>query len=374
MIRVLQIFNSSHVSGPERSVIPGLLELNKLSKIHCEVLFLEESRLGDLQKKSTEYAQNLGLKVHSITVESRYDKGAIEKLRELIVTQNFDVVHAQDVKATVYTVHALKKLPVRIVSTFHGFVRQGWKNKFYEMYYFWVGRKVQDLVAISKGNYTQILPYYKNLKTRVHLIENVITKPESFPLAKREEKLKSLTSSPLIGPRAAMLARFSEEKNHKTLFYALTKLPTSLPFTVWLFGFGPMEQELKNLAKELKIEHRLIFGGYLEQAEKYLESFDFILLTSTTEGLPISLLEGSLLGLPFIGSDIEGIHKVLPPDLGFFAPALDAEKLSQAIQQAVGMTEEKKNQMRLKLLAHMQKNFNHEKWCEQMLALYQESK
>ncbi|MFZ4715045.1 MAG: glycosyltransferase family 4 protein [Bacteriovoracaceae bacterium] len=374
MIKVLHVFNSNLVSGPEKSVIPGLFEMNKLyPSVQCEVLFLEEKRIGENQKKATEFAQQNGLVAHSIEVSGRYDRKAIKQLRSFLIQNEFQIVHAQDVKATVYSAIAMKNLPLRLISTFHGFVRKKWKDKVYEWIYFNCVKKAQDLVTISQDNYKILNARFSS--PHVHLIENKIPKSPIFSKEKiqtlLDERLKSNVQPKK--PWAIMLARFAEEKDHKMLFAALALLPASLPFTVWLFGFGAMEVELKKLSKELAIENRVIFGGYLDDASSYLspDFFDFLILSSWTEGLPIALLEGSWMGLPCIGTDIPGIRKVLPDDqLGFFSPARDAQAFAKSIVKAVSLNPDQLKELKEKILQHMELNFSHKVWCKRMHQLY----
>jgi glycosyltransferase involved in cell wall biosynthesis len=372
MMRVLHVFNSNQVAGPEKSVILGLVELMKFDpEIHCEVLFLEEKRIGDNQSKATEYARSMGLKAHSIEVASRLDRKAIDSVRLFVQENKFDIIHAQDVKATVYARLATKKLPLRLVSTFHGFVRKTLKDKFYELVYFYYTKGCSDLVTISNHNFESLKLFANVSGLKLHLIENSIPKPKVKNINEAYE-LFSLRKSPLPSkPWGIMPARFSIEKGHLDLFLALKMLPPDVDFTVWLFGFGSLEQELMKLASDLEISHRLVFAGYLEQASEYFSHFDVMLMPSLTEGLPIALLEACWAGLPIIASDIPGIRKVLQDEsLGFFHRAQDPEALCQQIQNVLKLTETEKKNRRTHLIDHMKRHFSSDFWCEKMKNLY----
>jgi hypothetical protein len=372
MMRVLHVFNSNQVAGPEKSVIPGLVELMKLfPEIQFEIVFLEEKRIGANQSKATQFAQSLGLTVTSIEVFRRLDRKAISNLRDFILAGKFDVVHAQDVKATVYSRLATTDMPLRMISTFHGFVRRSIKDKCYELIYFYYASRCDDLVAISKSNFETLKLFSSISRLKLHLIENSIPKPN---FRKEEDSLKLLTQlkSPLPPrPWAIMPARFSVEKGHYDLFFALKLLPKEVIFTVWLFGFGPLESELRSLAHQLNIENRIVFGGYLDHAAEYFSSFDYFMMPSHTEGLPIALLEAGWSGLPIIASDIEGIKKVLDQSsLGFFHAINKPDSIVEQILKAQKLNQTEKLELKNKLLNHMEEKFSSKIWCDKMKDLY----
>jgi glycosyltransferase involved in cell wall biosynthesis len=375
MMRVLHVFNSNLVAGPEKSVIPGLVEFMKFyPEIQCEILFLEEKRIGDNQAKATEYARSLGLKVQSIEVKSRLDRNAIRQLQQFIVSNQFDIVHAQDVKATVYSRLATKGLPLRLISTFHGFVRKSLKDKFYELVYFYYASQCNDLVTISKDNLQSLKFFATTSRLKLHLIENCIPRPSSKTHNETHQFLLTKKNPLPPKPWGIMPARFAKEKGHRDLFHALKLLPENIDLTVWLFGFGPMEQELMALASELGISHRLVFGGYLDQASDYFSHFDVMFMPSLTEGLPIALLEACWAGLPIIASDIPGIRKVLVNDsFGYFHRANDPQNLFQQIINVMNLNESEKNNKKINLIKHMEEHFSSSSWCEKMKNLYRKA-
>jgi glycosyltransferase involved in cell wall biosynthesis len=91
---------------------------------------------------------------------------------------------------------------------------------------------------------------------------------------------------------------------------------------------------LQKLAKELGVERKVIFTGWLEKEELwkiYLAS-DFFILPSLSEGMPNAMLEALGSGLPCIGSNIPGIEDILQYDELLFDP-LDEKALLEKIQK-----------------------------------------
>jgi glycosyltransferase involved in cell wall biosynthesis len=89
---------------------------------------------------------------------------------------------------------------------------------------------------------------------------------------------------------------------------------------------------LKARAKELKVDERVIFTGWLEKEELwkiYLAS-DLFVMPSTREGMPNALLEALGFDLPCLGSRIPGIIDILEYDELMFDP-LDEQALAGKI-------------------------------------------
>jgi len=92
---------------------------------------------------------------------------------------------------------------------------------------------------------------------------------------------------------------------------------------------------LKARAKELKVEERVIFTGWLEKEELwkiYLAS-DLFILPSLSEGMPNAMLEALGSGLPCMGSNIPGIKDILQYEELMFDPS-DKKAIGEKIEWA----------------------------------------
>lgn len=370
-LKILHVFNGSFVSGPEVSTIPGLAFLPQENEVECATVFLEETRLeAKVKSACRSYAQSFGLKVFVVDVHSRFDLGAIIRLRKLIQEEKYSHVHGQDVKATFYLRLATLGLSLQRVSTFHGFARFTLKEKLYERLYFLAVRNFNKIITVSSASLLRIQENYFWLAKKVFLIENAIVRPHQKNLPEINETLEKIASLP-PHPWGIMLARFSVEKNHLTLFKALRRLSVHEPLVIWLFGFGELEKELKRLAHEMGIEKRVIFGGQLPLGSSYLSAFDYFFLVSTTESLPMSLLEAASMGLTVVGSDIPGIRTVVPSiDYGFLSDPLDEEELALNIKLALSIPLSQRKQMGENLKIRTLEKFSIKEWATKHLEVY----
>lgn len=99
--------------------------------------------------------------------------------------------------------------------------------------------------------------------------------------------------------------QLSVRKNHEIIIKALSMIENS-QIKYLIVGFGELEEYLKNLAKQLKVEERVVFAGYRSDVKELLHVVDAFAFPSLQEGLPVSLMEAMAAGLPIVCSRIRG--------------------------------------------------------------------
>lgn len=75
---------------------------------------------------------------------------------------------------------------------------------------------------------------------------------------------------------------------------------------LWLIGEGPLQGELENLCRQLKIEKKVHFTGFQDNPYAYMANADLFVLSSIYEGLPNVLLEAIACGCPVISLEHPG--------------------------------------------------------------------
>jgi glycosyltransferase involved in cell wall biosynthesis len=114
--------------------------------------------------------------------------------------------------------------------------------------------------------------------------------------------------------------------------------------TLTIAGEGPLLGELRELARELKIDNRVSFTGFISQEQLrglYYESHIFLHPSETgpdgnQEGIPNSMLEAMVSGLPVFATEHGGIPEAIEHGMsGVLVPERDAEELAWALLNAV---------------------------------------
>lgn len=118
------------------------------------------------------------------------------------------------------------------------------------------------------------------------------------------------------GRRVLAIGHLIPLKNHETLVEALAH-PLSADVTLTIAGSGPLADDLTHLAARLGVKHQLHLLGHVPHDELLQRILDgewsLVTLASTTEGIPVSLIESLAVGLPVVASDVGGVSEVVQP-------------------------------------------------------------
>lgn len=98
------------------------------------------------------------------------------------------------------------------------------------------------------------------------------------------------------------LGRLEPQKRHDVTIRALSKIKEK-NVILKIFGKGPLESSLKELAIELGVKDRVIFAGVTSHVAEELLKADAFVMASDYEGMPNALMEAMAAGLPCIVTD-----------------------------------------------------------------------
>ena len=79
----------------------------------------------------------------------------------------------------------------------------------------------------------------------------------------------------------------------------------------YIFGDGPLRDELEALSRTLNTDNIIHFEGHCDDISKRLQNLEILMLTSDHEGLPMILLEAMALKVPVIAHATGGIPVLL---------------------------------------------------------------
>lgn len=100
------------------------------------------------------------------------------------------------------------------------------------------------------------------------------------------------------------VGRFENPKNHKFLIDMFAKLcKKSDKYELILCGEGSLREKMQIACKEKGIEGKVKFLGARQDVNCILQAMDIFAFPSLYEGLPITLIEAQMSGIPIIMSD-----------------------------------------------------------------------
>ena len=398
---IVLLFNSSIVSGPETLVLPAFAKSNW----PVEVWFLEESRLPiDPKKDPVIYAKSLGLKVRIIEVNSRWDNQSILKLTKILGEVKPSIVHAHDVKASIYLGMAslllkFKKylnfkinsiISPKLVTTHHGVrARFSLKLRAYErLYCFIAGLLFDQIYAVCSSDALLLKKtwFIPSKKIKLHL--NGVTRDFITKTEKNKFRIKYLEEwSKILGHKfnpldfyIGVVGRLSFEKNHRYIIEIFNDYISKFKINsnenkkyLFIFGSGPLEVELKEMVYKLGLSEVVYFLGYQANMAEKISALDLLLSYSLFEGLPINLIEAGWAGVPVIANDIDGNRDLVPnSSLGILLnPILSRIEIVTKLQ-AVISDKELIDSMGESFQKHVQANFSQDNWLLNLKKYYLE--
>ena len=328
--RILQVINSSAAGG-------GAHHLQSL------VAHLDRSTFRPVVATTDHGPMARGLEAERVRVvdvdmmRARMDPRPVLKLRRLISSEPFDLLHLHGTRAGFYGVLALSGLTrrPRVVYTVHGLSCSRAAGRSVRRFYAGVERFIATradwVISVSERDRTfgveeRILP-----SDRTSSIPNGIA-VEDGPRS---------TRTPFSQPdcvEVMTVGRLVPQKGIETLLEAAAQVVACHPQVRFrVLGDGPLRAALEGQARALGLGDRLRFEGHVSAVQDALESCDLFVLPSRWEGMPYSLLEAMAAGRPVVATAVSGAAEVvLDGETGLLVPPDDAGTLAGSIEALVG--------------------------------------
>lgn len=150
-------------------------------------------------------------------------------------------------------------------------------------------------------------------------------------------------------PLLLCVARLVAVKNLKLLLQTCAMLrDRQVKFRCVLLGEGPLRTELESTRRKLGLEELVQMPGAAEQQQvlQYWQEADVGILTSSSEGMPVSLMEAAAAGVPVVATAVGGVPELVehertgllvrPGDAGELACALERLLANKALRTGLG--------------------------------------
>lgn len=271
--------------------------------------------------------QKAGLQVEVISIGTRgnYKKPLEEKLEEYgipylpwrmlalpDIRESFKILkHCRDSGTDVIHSHGYKGnillglIPknwreIPVITTVHGYTRHGGFSKMAINQ--WLDRfclpKLDAVVLVSEGMRHQVPE--DTIGKKLYVIVNGIQKEtptEAYlPVPEFSDKHFNI----------ATIGRLSTEKNFKFLITNMPAILNVIPTArLFIYGEGGERESLINLISSLQMENYVFLPGYTKNPSQIYKHANLFINCSTTEGMPITLLEAIREGCPILASKIE---------------------------------------------------------------------
>jgi glycosyltransferase involved in cell wall biosynthesis len=317
-LRVMQLVDSLSAGGMERVAVNlanGLLGLGWES-------YLCFSRSGG----ALETDLWPGVRTVGLGRRSRYDLSAILRLSSHLRSNNISVLHCHSSSIFLGMMASLLAGSTRVVWHDHygecdSIPRPSWPYRL-------ASTRMQAVLAVNSKLAAWSRANLRVPEGRVFYIPNFVTEDSS------EDRAVDLPGQQ--GLRIVCVANLRPQKDHQNLLQAmrlvLKEVPHAHLLLVGLPGEMSYVDQVRQTMEQDSLKDRVTWLGLRRDVHAILRSCDVGVLSSSSEGLPLSLLEYGMTGLSVVTTDVGQCAEVLDHgNAGVLVPANDSTKLGQAL-------------------------------------------
>ncbi len=300
-----------------------------------------------------------GIQVLYLEKKPHFDIHITGKLAEALKELKPDVIHAHNIRK-LYVLGAARKAGVRhVVYTVHN-----------------IAQREQDTI----GGIFSYFVFHTGLMVPVGLTPMVTESIKQRYHLKDVETIYNGTDLDRFSPKADYtlqehpmllnIARLEEQKNHRMLFTAFQTVLAAFPKAeLTIVGDGQLEAELKELASSQGIREKVHFEGRKDDVAPYFPAADLFVMSSTYEGMPMTLIEAMASGMPIVTTNVGGIPDMLTNEDSALLTSTDAASLAEAIIRV--MSDAELRQRLGKKASEASIRFSHLTMARSYLELYQ---
>jgi glycosyltransferase involved in cell wall biosynthesis len=366
-VRVLQLLSSTGFHGSESMAAELVRGLHGLG-VTVDVAVFDNSGRGDrtILEAAAPYIQDGQV----IPCRGRVDLSAVEALRKSIAHRRIDLMHSHKFKTTLYSLLARRRLPCRLVATYHNWLTDTAALRVHAVLDKRLARYCDAAVGVSGPVVEELRRYVP--ADRVHHIGNGVDAARFRRLLSQAEAKRALRL-PVDRKLIGFVGRLSAQKGLSSLLRAIAEFPAALRAGVDLViaGDGEERRALEDEARALGLADRTHFLGTRSDTPTVYSALDAFVLPSEQEAFPMVVLEAMACGLPIVATDVGDTARIVEDGVsGLVVPPRNRECLRQAL---VGVLQNSDRAQRLGEAARerLVKNFSSAQMAQSYLALYE---
>lgn len=314
-MKIVHVVDSMEVGGAE-TLVGQMCRLQREQGHEPQVYAI--AKLGALGKR---------MQAEGFRVEAEVGKHLIDSsLGFLKLFRGFrpDVVHLHNPTPTIYAAPAARLAgAASVISTRHSLVAPP-RNQVMERKYAFAARFCDWVVGICDATVDNVREAGSAPVSKIVRIYNgtvpVMAQPEEQRPAKK-------------GFTLLFVGRLEQVKNLPFLLEAVRDaVAEDAGIQLWVVGDGTQRTALEQRSRELGLQSNVTFWGQQLDVARFFSAADVFMMSSVSEGLPMSLLQAFSIGLPAIVTDVGGMAEVVRfADGGMVVPLTESRAMTAAI-------------------------------------------
>jgi glycosyltransferase involved in cell wall biosynthesis len=361
---VLQVLHSLNVGGAE--VLAARLARNLSDRFRFVFACLDE--LGTLGEE----LRQEGFTVEVMGRKPGFDLGCVRKLARMARAEQADMIHAHQYTPFFYSRapgSLLRRPPVLFNE--HGRFHPDLPNRKRMIFNRLFLRRVDRVVAVG-GAVKQALIENEGIPaSRIEVIHNGVRLADFSA----DESLRRQVRAELgIDERdfvAIQVARLDYLKDYCTAVRTAERVARQGPsFKLLLVGEGPERQKIEAEIARRGMQQYVRLLGQRSDVARRVAAAGRCLVTSISEGIPVTFIEAMGAALPIVSTEVGGVREVVEPNgTGLLAGAGDDAALSAAVLRLAG-DQRLRQQLGERGRARAEELFSEDEMHERYSALY----
>lgn len=325
---ILQVLHTLNVGGAE--ILAAAMARNLSNQFRFEFVCLDE--LGQMGQSLIDD----GFQVHVLNRSPGFDRSCARRLYHIFQNSGAKLIHAHQYTPFFYAACAAawKRRPP-ILFTEHGRFHPDLPSKKRMIFNRLFLRKHDRVAAVGKAVKKALIQNEGLPADRIEVIYNGIDLTR-FHLEDRQATRQNLRQTLDIKETqfvAVIVGRLDYLKDHMTAVRMAEYVKKQVPdFRLLFVGDGPERVKIEQEIERRQLQHIVTLLGTRRDIPQIMSAADVCLLTSISEGIPLTLIEGMAASLPVVATDVGGVGEVVEDEqTGYLVPAEAAEQLAQRL-------------------------------------------
>lgn len=363
MIRLVILIDSLKTGGAQR-LISGFVSRATDYGIDPVVISLHE----DSSPAIYEAIKSSGIKLLTMPANSLFSMKRLKGLVDYLNREKIDVLHTHLLYANIIGSIAGYLAKVPVVCTLHStHIEKRWLLQ----------KRIEDFClrhfatrVIAVGNIVANMHRERYKGRTLDVIPNGIPEPENIPSQMLSQVRNELgvDGHPIV----ITVGRLEVAKGYGDMIEAFKLLQEKHSNSILLMvGSGSLQKSIQSQIEALDLKQSVILAGERQDIPQLLASSDVFASSSHREGLPLSVLEAMMAGLPIVATSVGDIPNVVTKETGVVVPPHQPEMLAEALNDLL-KNPGKRREMGKAAKDRATREYSLDVWMKRQVQLYKD--
>ena len=323
-IKVLHTEWSNGWGGQEIRIIEEMKAMRDMYGVESILACREGAKIASKAKSE-------GFEVYYFPFKGNTDIKTLFGLIKLIKNKNIDIVNTHSGKDTWVGGFAAKVSNVAFIRTRH------LSNPINPSRLNFINSLADYIITTGESVKEDMIKNNRISKDKISSIPTGIDADRFNPNCCNKDEVREelgVSNDTILIGIVAVLRSF---KRHDIFISNAVKILKEYPNVKFVIaGDGPQKRYIDELIESYDVSKDFILTGHVERVERVMRALDIFMLTSDSkEGVPQSIIQALLIGLPVIATDVGSTRDLYKEDNMILIPPKDEVKLYEATKSLI---------------------------------------